>query len=147
MTVIERWYVLQDSDGKPVRIWGDVQSAVREGFAAVAEGEDNLVEVVPASELKGAVEAFREFLAVSRDVTEIRNNEAAIRWSTARARALAALDAIEGQSEQRCTDCGESRPLSVIDCPNCDVPRGHVHGSRPLPRTDLRTEEDKDANR
>lgn len=28
----------------------------------------------------------------------------------------------------RCSDCGTTRPQAVVDCPVCDVPRGHVHG-------------------
>lgn len=28
----------------------------------------------------------------------------------------------------RCKECGGMRPECVVDCPVCDVPRGHVHG-------------------
>lgn len=55
---IDRWYVLQDSDGKPVRVFENASTAVRDGLYAVAMGDDNLVEVAPASELQGAVGAL-----------------------------------------------------------------------------------------
>jgi hypothetical protein len=42
--------------------------------------------------------------------------------------ALAELEALK--AGVRCTDCGNTRPQDVIDCPVCDVPRGHVHGAR-----------------
>ena len=62
MTGVERWYVLQDRDGQPVRVWGDVESAVREGFAAVADGDDNLVAVIPATE-SDELSRLRELIA------------------------------------------------------------------------------------
>lgn len=33
----------------------------------------------------------------------------------------------QSDSEVRCTGCNTTRPQDVIDCPNCDVPRGHTH--------------------
>jgi uncharacterized paraquat-inducible protein A len=39
-------------------------------------------------------------------------------------------ETIAEQTTVRCARCGGTRPQDVIDCPVCDVPRGHVHGFR-----------------
>lgn len=120
MTVIERWTI--EGAAPDTRALINVAGPMIPPHAQRGMVLESDYEAL-AEQLQGAVDeaaALRGLLASFADGIEhlLPESAASIR------RQIAQLAGV------RCMDCGATRPQDVIDCPNCDVPRGHVHGGR-----------------
>lgn len=131
MTVIEHWTLDMSDDERQIIV------GVREGHGHEPLGAGmRSVEVVPADQLTGAVDRGRVDAALAMwDAFRRENNlDAAVGYEDV----CETFELLRGKwtapdprpDDVRCTGCGDTRPGDVIDCPRCDVPRGHVHGGR-----------------
>lgn len=129
MTEIERWWQVRRADKRTHWTPEDPNALIAAGKAPAWEGAKIIGPYVPEADLQGAVgarEAAETFLSAWDDWRMGRSTKSDL------ARAVGALRAaVGGQSDDvKCMGCGTTRAQATIDCPVCDVPRGHVQGRR-----------------